>query len=104
MRVQTTKLGELNVKFHHERNDDFNYVSPVSNKKKAVLDTFTECVISIGPKDAVDREEYYGRAYLNPEDSFSKEMGRRLSLERALETMEVDGKTEREIWVGYYSR
>ncbi len=121
MTISTTQLGNVNVTFKHVMGE---YKVTSTGRKKPLkdlntgepLETKTICKIAYpDPRTnpGVPFVEFIGYSYLNVDegDTFCKETGRQISLERALESLhdnmegfDVKPKTAREIWVGYYSR
>lgn len=91
MRVQTTELGEVNVKFHHIRNEDTHHTT-ASGRVKADEQTYTECIISVLVPDSGILLQFLGRSYLNPVDTYNKETGRWNSLQRAVEALQTPQK------------
>ena len=109
IRFSSEELGTVTLKFRHtlpnveiKRNNDLT--SMVNNMK--VVPGKTECVMELTDKDIPDYIEVYtGTAYTHPSDQYKKEIGRELSLKRAITAAgfqtDVIG---RKIMAGYYAR
>lgn len=124
------QLGQYKVGFHHEDNskkkDHYVRVSVINPETLVSLDidllveapaSFTECKIysevegeAINNLNAIklsEREDRYyvivgtGIAKLHKGDIYNKETGRRLSLSRALQDMDISKDERAEIWEAY---
>lgn len=96
------------IKFTHFRNEHTIVKSPLTGKRKAKEDTFSEAIVMIGDPLDLNYNEFIGRSYVHPDDHFVAESGRRNSLTRALEVAmmgkHINNRDERQFWVAYFSR
>jgi hypothetical protein len=106
IRFNTPTLGEVEISFRHnlpsveiKRNNDL--CAMVKNMK--ITAGFTECSLQFTDIHG-DVVEYFGMAHTHPADQYKKEVGRELSLKRAIEASEVSDGIGREIMAGYYAR
>lgn len=106
IRFNTPSLGQVEISFRHnlpsveiKRNNDL-YAMVRNMKVKA---GFTECSLMFTNEHG-ETEEYFGLAHTHPADQYKKEVGRELSLKRAIEASEISDGACREVMSGYYSR
>jgi len=86
------------INFQHDIYDEPRYHHGVWVKGKTV------CTIEQGPKDEPIITGY-GEAYCSEDDQFQKELGRRMSLTRALEMLWPDSReARRAAWKVYHER
>lgn len=107
IRFKTKDLGTVTIKFRHhlpnvivkKNNDLFSMVNNMKIEKGR-----TECFLRVHDEETGYCFEYFGVAYTHPADHYNKETGRKLSLERAIESARFTPAQAREIMAGYYSR
>ncbi len=102
IKFNSKKMGEVKINFYHtlpsikipECHNDL--VGMIRNMK--IQKGETECKLLIGD------QSYYGMAYTHPSDQYKKEVGRKLSLARAIQAASLNSQEEREVLAGYFSR
>lgn len=102
IKFETKTLGTVRLDFYHSlpsvtvpgcKND---LVGMLRNLK--ITKGKTECKLTFGSVN------FFGLAYTHPHDQYNKEVGRKVSLERAIKVAALSPKEEREVLVGYLSR
>jgi len=117
IKFTTELLGNVVIKFRHFLPD---IEIPAQNNSltsmvRAIKLTQgqTLCQLQLGVESSEDgllsvEVEFYGRAFTHPNDNYKKEIGRVLSLTRAVDEAVKSGTitaaAAREVMAGYYSR
>lgn len=63
--------------------------------------TGTECILVNADTDGVSTPEVVGKASLSSQDKFVKEVGRKISLRRALHNLRLSKEQRTEVWNAY---
>jgi hypothetical protein len=103
-----TKVGKVRIAFHHNL-PTIKIVAQnnrLASVKIKVLRGKTNCSMSINQDESVS--EFSGTAVVHPHDQYNNEIGRRVSLERALQSAKLEFRLSdaniREIWSKYFAR
>lgn len=93
-----TEIGgtQVRVGFYHEQDSGWF----ISNDRP--IKGYTKCTLKFGPKEAPTRPDLEGEAYCSTMDTFNKEIGRKVSLARAVQPLPREER--RAIWEAYFSR
>lgn len=78
-------------------NPDLSYTQEITISGKKVRCRFCRCVITDVTSDAMGGSFYVGDSFCNPSDQFVKRTGRILSLNRAIEAMNIPKNSNSEI-------
>lgn len=87
-----TSTGPIHFTFHHEQ---FEEPLMINNHW---IKGFTRCSLTIG------LATYHASSYCSWNDSFNKEIGRKLALRNVLEMAQISRETRREVWMSYFNR
>ena len=85
-------LNDIRIQFRYERNVPGRFVNE--------FNVVTTCYLV----DSNDEDIGTGKAYCLAADQFSKEIGRRISLTRALQSTELSKIGRRMVWAAYFGR
>jgi hypothetical protein len=100
------RLGEergVRIQFHHEHDPGKPFITGDSEGNHRLVSGITLCKIfeEFGGECEM---EYIGWAECSTKDRYSKEVGRKVSLKRALRKGEFEYEDRKAIWKAYFQR
>ena len=101
LKLRLGEEREVKVRFHHEHDPQRPFIAHVGDNCRLV-NGITTCKIFESCEDA--EETFTGWAECSTKDRYNKEVGRKVSLKRALWNAHFEYEERKKIWEAYFAR